>query len=103
MLGYLTLPNEVKPNDKPFQKPYWEKNKKHSSHRAIAIIGPVGFYSLAIAKKKAQSSLSFIPSGNLLQFATENNHLQLIYVFKMVLFHSFLYVYQRVYPPFIPI
>ena len=37
-----------------------------------------------------------LPSGNLLQFAIENGQLYLIYLFNMVIFHSFLCVYQKV-------
>jgi hypothetical protein len=41
-----------------------------------------------------------LPSGNDQQFAIENGHrnsgFTMIYPLKMVIFHSFLYVYQRI-------
>ena len=41
-----------------------------------------------------------VPSGYV-KIAIENDHLQWIYPLKMVIFHNFVYVYQRVkwYPP----
>ena len=37
-------------------------------------------------------------TGNLLQFAIENGKVQLIYPWKMLIFHSYVNVYQRGYP-----
>ena len=37
-----------------------------------------------------------LPSGKDEQFAIENGQLYLIYLFNMVIFHSFLCVYQKV-------
>ena len=54
--------------------------------------GEIGVDSGEHKKKTAA-----VPSGNLLQFAIEHGPFSsLIYLLKMVIFHSFLYVYQRV-------
>ena len=38
-----------------------------------------------------------LPSGNLLQVAIEHGHRNSGFSHSMVIFHSFLYVYQRVF------